>query len=256
MYTVDLVPSLQGRVASHGRLNIGRALDNISPAAVNDLSVESVGKTSIAVSWTAPGDNGQSGTAQFFDLRYATFPLTEYNFLGGTQVSTEPPGEAGTNHCIEIENLNSCTQYYFALKTSDDAFNTSAIGNVASGTTKCSGSSIATCPGGFQPALEGGTLLATNTVTTSLGSAAPNPGRQTIKIPFTLSSSALVQLRIYDVSGRPVKTLVQETRAPGNHVVLWDGVDGDAGRMAPGVYFYRMTVGGWVSQRKIVIIGR
>ena len=114
----------------------GTSADTTAPAAVTDLATGSVTSSSIVVSWTAPGDDGSSGTAATYDLRYSTSLITDGNFSSATQVSGEPtPSVAGSSESMTVTGLSASTLYYFALKTSDEVPNTSAISNVPSGTT-------------------------------------------------------------------------------------------------------------------------
>jgi hypothetical protein len=83
----------------------------------------------------------------------------------------------------------------------------------------------------------------------------PNPFNPATTIPFDLAREARVSLRIYDVSGRLVRTLV-DRRLPARHYeVRWEGRD-DAGRpVASGVYILRMeTDRGFRAQRKMVLV--
>lgn len=123
--------------------------DMVAPSAVGDLGVV-WGKTNAAISWTAPGDDGSVGQAQGFDLRYSLSPITgEQSYGAAAQVNDEPiPGASGAAHCMEIEPLISCQTYYFAIKTVDESGNWSALSNIASGMTMCSGFQFAFCDGG------------------------------------------------------------------------------------------------------------
>jgi flagellar hook assembly protein FlgD len=49
-----------------------------------------------------------------------------------------------------------------------------------------------------------------------------------------------VTLRVYDVSGRLVRTLIHGTVPAGRNTVAWDGRDGEGQRLSSGVYFYRL----------------
>src|SRR5262249_32744198 len=69
--------------------------------------------------------------------------------------------------------------------------------------------------------------------------AHPNPFRSRTTIQFTLPGSGHVTLGVYDVHGRRVAALVDETRAAGRHVVQWD-----PGASAAGLYFCRLSAGG------------
>jgi hypothetical protein len=70
---------------------------------------------------------------------------------------------------------------------------------------------------------------------------APNPLNPDGTLAFTTASAGPVQVRIFNASGRFVRTLVQEASLePGRHTVRFDGNDGDARRLASGIYFYRI----------------
>jgi hypothetical protein len=71
--------------------------------------------------------------------------------------------------------------------------------------------------------------------------ARPNPFAASTEIPYTLPSPSHVSVRVYDVTGRLVRTLLDATRPAGAGRVTWDGRDA-SGRSAPtGVYFVKLT---------------
>jgi len=83
----------------------------------------------------------------------------------------------------------------------------------------------------------------------------PNPFNPTTNLGFGISDFGLVELRIYDMAGRLVKTLVNEKKAPGNYVVQWDGRDETGRLVSTGVYFYRLQVGnGIIKTNKMLFI--
>ncbi|GEM_PF-2393149 len=87
-----------------------------------------------------------------------------------------------------------------------------------------------------------------------LGPAFPNPFNPSAIIPFTLSRPSHVTLVIYDISGRRTRVLLDETRGPGAHEVLWNGADA-LGRPAPsGVYLMRLEAGGRVRTSKLCLL--
>ncbi|QXD17100.1 PQQ-dependent sugar dehydrogenase [Rhodocaloribacter litoris] len=91
--------------------------------------------------------------------------------------------------------------------------------------------------------------------TLHLGAGYPNPFRGETTIPFTLDRPGRVQLAVYDLLGRVVRTLVSSRPGPGPHAVLWDGHD-ETGRPLPGgVYLYRLVVDGTpVATRRLVLV--
>jgi len=82
----------------------------------------------------------------------------------------------------------------------------------------------------------------------------PNPFNPTTTLAFSLAKGTDVDLRIFDVRGALVKTLVQEHRAAGNHRVPWDGVNQQGNRVASGVYFYKLVAGSFVDTKKMVML--
>lgn len=82
----------------------------------------------------------------------------------------------------------------------------------------------------------------------------PNPFNPATTIRFGLQEAAHARLRIYDVSGRFVRSLVDGFRSAGAHSEIWNGTD-DAGRaVASGVYFYRLQAGAFTETRKMVLL--
>jgi hypothetical protein len=101
------------------------------------------------------------------------------------------------------------------------------------------------------PTHAGYTAPATGTV---LGQNSPNPFNPTTTIRYELGAPGNVTLRVYDLRGRVVRTLVDANRASGPHSVVWDGRDDRGIRAASGVYFYRLDTGGSVISKKMVLV--
>ncbi len=111
--------------------------DIITPSNIADLAASSPSSSSIQLSWTAPGDDGNIGTALQYDIRYSTSAITNANWGSAAQAVGEPtPAIAGTKQFFAVSRLNQNTTYYFAIKTADEFPNWSGLSNVASGTTK------------------------------------------------------------------------------------------------------------------------
>ena len=101
-----------------------------------NLSLASDSPDEVILSWIAPGDDGNEGTAAQYDIRYSTSGITESNWGSATQVDGETaPKSSGSDESFTVSNLNSGTLYYFAIKTADEVPNWSALSNVASITT-------------------------------------------------------------------------------------------------------------------------
>jgi hypothetical protein len=82
--------------------------------------------------------------------------------------------------------------------------------------------------------------------------SAPNPfGSETI-VRYSITSPGRVTLRIYDIAGRPVRTLIDGWRESNYYEVSWDGRDASGAAVSPGVYFYRLEGPGVLETRKLV----
>lgn len=77
----------------------------------------------------------------------------------------------------------------------------------------------------------------------------PNPFNPSTKIVYRVKSRGFVELRVFDVLGREVATLVNEMKAPGEYSVTFD-----ASHLSSGVYFYRLKAGDFVQTKKLTLL--
>ena len=84
---------------------------------------------------------------------------------------------------------------------------------------------------------------------------APNPFVRDTRIDFALSRPEPVRLAVYDVTGRLVRTLVQDAAlAAGRHATVWDGRDATGARVAAGVYLYVLRTPSMMESRRLVLL--
>jgi hypothetical protein len=88
----------------------------------------------------------------------------------------------------------------------------------------------------------------------SLQQNMPNPFRRSSTIRFALPAGAVVSLRIYDVAGRLVRTLVHGRVEAGTHQRVWDGRDDRGALSQAGVYFYRLDSGRDSRSKRLVFL--
>lgn len=109
--------------------------DTTPPADVTDLHVAASDALSVTVAWTAPGDDGDAGTAAEYAVRHAPTPLTEATWNAATSVFAPPaPAAAGTEQSVTI-TVAGRADLYVALKAVDDAGNWSGLSNVVAAAT-------------------------------------------------------------------------------------------------------------------------
>jgi hypothetical protein len=77
----------------------------------------------------------------------------------------------------------------------------------------------------------------------------PNPFNGFSNIGFRIAASGVVKLAVYDVLGREIAVLVEESKEPGSYEVKFDGSG-----LSSGVYFYRLEAGRYAAVRKLMLV--
>jgi len=83
----------------------------------------------------------------------------------------------------------------------------------------------------------------------SLSQNYPNPFNPTTKINYALPKTGLVTMKIYDVTGREIQTLVNDVKQAGSYTVEFNGAN-----LSSGVYFYKIQSGDFVNVKRMVLI--
>jgi len=82
----------------------------------------------------------------------------------------------------------------------------------------------------------------------------PNPFNPTTEIHYALPLPEHVTIRIYDIRGRLVKTLIDFNQPAGRYSVVWDATDNSSLKVSSGIYFYRMQAGEHIFTRRMVLL--
>lgn len=77
----------------------------------------------------------------------------------------------------------------------------------------------------------------------------PNPFNPATSIKFDISSSGIVNIIVYDITGRKVEDLVSGTYDPGSYEVRWD-----ASQYSSGIYFYSLVTSEFTETKKMVLV--
>jgi hypothetical protein len=91
-------------------------------------------------------------------------------------------------------------------------------------------------------------------LTYKLHSAYPNPFNPTVNISFSLAEPGYTNIIIYNILGQDVRSLVDEYKDAGEHVIVWDGKDSRGEQVATGVYFYRLVSNDFVDSKKMLLL--
>ena len=102
-----------------------------------------------------------------------------------------------------------------------------------------------------QPVGSDVTLLTQNKLNQNI----PNPFNPTTTIKYQVKESGLVRLRIYNVAGQLVKTLVDGHRNSGQlYEATWNGLNNSGQPVASGVYFYKLIATNFTQTKKMILL--
>ncbi len=82
----------------------------------------------------------------------------------------------------------------------------------------------------------------------------PNPFNPTTVISFDVPKLSAVRIVVYDILGREVRTLMNNTMSAGTYHVTWDGLNNEGRQVSTGIYFYRMEAGNFISMKKMLLL--
>ena len=182
---------------------------------------------------------GAAGAVQSVTLNYSTD--------GGITWQTIPMTAGSTTYSAEIpgQPLDTVVDYYILAEDDGGLQSTSPSGALSH--SAYYSFSVAE-PTGIEPVASG---LPT---TFELSQNFPNPFNPSTEIKFAIPKSQYVNLTVYDLFGRTVKTLVDEEVAAGRYKVSWEGTTDAGKQVASGIYFYRLQSKENVQARKMVLV--
>ncbi len=88
----------------------------------------------------------------------------------------------------------------------------------------------------------------------SLKPVSPNPFVNSTTIAYSIANSGKVSLKVFDITGRCIKTLVDEKKEAGFYTIKWNGCNSSNKKFAVGVYFTRLTSGNFTSVKKVILV--
>jgi len=114
-------------------IRLGFSWSENPPVAPDSIALfaDFVTNNAVNLTWVASGDDGMNGTASYTELRYSLSPITDANWNGATRADPQPvPACGGLGQSHLVTGLQVHSNYYFAIKTSDESENMSAIGRL------------------------------------------------------------------------------------------------------------------------------
>jgi hypothetical protein len=252
--------------------------DTIPPAAVTDLAVSSPVPGTCRFIWTATGDDGATGTAAEYQLKYwpANVPLVDFvKRWDSTSQTGWPDMRAPLPYSMADWTARAAAFQRTQEMSFWGAYNVpGTIAPLAAGNRMTFDVSGLTSSQPYSFALvaldkEGNvSALSNNVIITPLAvetaqanhfpafgfySVKPNPANPSVAIAFGVNEGKAVSLKLYSISGRLIKTLVAGNLKPGMKSVVWDGNAFSGKQAASGIYLCRLQEGAKVVEKKIVL---
>jgi len=231
-------PTVRGDYARRGNRVAFRALpivDFTPPAAITDLTVDSLTSVSAVVRWTAPGGDGAIGRASRYQI-----DVTTLSSAAGTFVPTDvrddptPPDPAGTPQSWRLAGLAPNASVFVAVRAIDSTGNVGPASNVVHMITPLG-------PQRRAPSLPLAPLA--------------QPSLHVVQWAWRVeagSSPVAREIRLFDAQGRWLRTLPLGSGDSG--VVEWNGRDHE-GRVVPaGIVFARLVSGSFHAQSRVVLL--
>ncbi|MDQ3021950.1 MAG: FG-GAP-like repeat-containing protein [Bacteroidota bacterium] len=181
----------------------------------------SVNSNTVSLRWTTTSEENNSGFE--IERSIVNAEWSKINFIEGSGNSNSPK-----NYSYDDRNLSS-GKYKYRLKQIDfngnykyyELHNEVSIG----------------IPGKFE-------LLQNY----------PNPFNPSTKINYSIRADGIVTIKIYDVNGKEVQTIVNEFKNAGYYSAEFKARDGQGSKLASGVYYYRMEAGSFVQTKKMLLL--
>ncbi len=131
--------NLEGKASHSDTIQVVVNNDSIAPNAISNLSIIDSSYSSLAVTWTATGDDRNIGNINSYDLRLNNVEIDSSNWDDAQVYSNNIPSTAPDEDIvIVIEGLDFSRKYYIAIKAIDEVGNESPISNTVSASTQSS----------------------------------------------------------------------------------------------------------------------
>jgi hypothetical protein len=238
--TADEVPNW----AAISNVVSAATIDNIAPAAINDLSVLTGSNPGdLILSWTATGDDGDLGRAASYLIGYSPDTVTATSW-GRAALWSSPPAPAapGQRQTIVLTGLAPAQHYWVAMRVVDDASNMSAVSNIAEGVS------------GFNFGAGTGDEFTQTPTEFQVAQNYPNPFNPSTAIKYAVPKASHVTIAVYNVIGQLTNVLVDADKSAGSYTAVWDGTDLNGRTVGTGIYMYRLQAGSFVESRKMVLM--
>ena len=199
---------------------------SVVPLVVSPNYLQPLNNTTAVLTWNIPV---QSDSHLKYDLQYSK--NADFNNAVSKTNLNDPSAL--------VTGLETKSTYYWRVLSKTDNGSTSSYSTTGSFTTSGATSveEQETIPTAYE-----------------LSQNYPNPFNPTTRINFAIPQNSFVTIKVYDMLGREVKTLINQQMVSGNHSIDWNADNNLGIKVATGMYIYRITAGNFVSTKKMVLI--
>ncbi|MCX6167828.1 MAG: fibronectin type III domain-containing protein [Ignavibacteriales bacterium] len=199
---------------------------SVVPLVISPNYGQPINNTSAILTWKIPVP---TETHLKYDLQYSK--SADFSNAQAKTNLDEP--------VMQVSGLDQNSTYYWRVLSKND--NGSISNYSTTGTFKTSGAT----------SVEGEEAIPT---AFELSQNYPNPFNPTTRITYALPQNSYVTIKVYDMLGREVRTLISGEMLAGSHSVEWKGEDNLGGKVASGAYIYRITAGNFISTKKMLLL--
>jgi len=222
-------PHTISNYSSVAQFTVAPGANPIVVLPANPIVGSTISTTAARLSWIVPA---QSSSALTFELEVSNNP----QMVGTTLIrNLEQPN-------FELTNLTPGTNYFWRVrsKTSNGVYSDYSYKGefrTDGGVTSIEEETSQIIPSNYE-----------------LSQNYPNPFNPTTMISFSLPNNSFVTLKVYDMLGREIRTLVSDYRTMGSYRVEWNGKDDNGNRVTSGTYIYRITADNFSQSKKMILL--
>ena len=197
---------------------------SVVPIVVSPIQGQPINTKTTILSWAVP-------SSPLTHLKFDVEISKNLNFSSSVKISdlNEP--------FAKVDGLEQNTKYYWRVKSKNQNSTSSSSSVGEFRTNNITDVQEQIIPTAFE-----------------LSQNYPNPFNPTTKIAFALQQNSYVSLKIYNMLGREIKSLLNAEMLAGNHSIDWNGEDNNGFKVASGTYIYKMTAGNFMAVKKMVLI--
>ncbi len=221
----DVVTTNTSAWSSLGYFTVSPGASSVVPLAGSPINGYPLNSTNVTISWIIPAPSESKLT---YDFEYAD----NKEFVNAYRIT------GISENKITLEGLQKNKNYYWRVASRTDKGEVSQF----------------SAPAVFSTGSVVGVESESLPLAFELFQNYPNPFNPSTTIKYVLPKNSYVTLKIYDMLGREIKTLVNKEQNTGSYEVQWNGEDNNGNKVASGTYVYRIIAGEYTFSKKLILM--